>query len=275
MSEKRLAMTIVAVQLVTGAPAAARPARALRARLRSDPGVEEDREQPEHVRHHRHEHRPDALGAGRIQRMRIQAEQSAPKKVLVAVGEGLLEGERRETVVASWRHLAKEVLPTMLKLSIATVSVAALLVSFSALAQARPAPHGVVQLGGSLDDAEAWEAVQKEIDAKAAKSSQACDTKITAGIDVPSFAGVDLAKSPVQSYGRDAVASLENVCRTPAGKKAVQSQIKRVTLRRGRSGTQVALAAGELVVYIDPDNTSISGKKPGSYSWLSAVREVL
>jgi len=71
------------------------------------------------------------------------------------------------------------------------------------------------------------------------------------------------------------VATLQNVCATATAKKAVQTQIKTVTLRRGKSGTQVALSGSELIVYLDPDKTSISGKKPGSYSWLSAIKEVL
>ena len=132
-----------------------------------------------------------------------------------------------------------------------------------------------VAQAGPLEDKEFWEKVQKTLDEKAEKSSKACDTTITAGIDIPSFAGVDLAHAPIEGYGRDAVAMLQNVCATPTAKKAVQAQIKKVTLRRGKSGTQVALSNGELVVYLDPDKTSISGKQPGSYSWLSAIKEVL
>ena len=152
----------------------------------------------------------------------------------------------------------------MLKVS---VIVTALILSVSSVANA-----------GSLEDTEFWERVQTEIDAKAVKSSKTCDTVITAAIDISSFAGVDLAHAPIQAYGRDAVAALENVCNTGASaKKAVQGQIKTVTLRRGKSGTQVALEKdkSELVVYIDPAKTGISGKKPGSYSWVSAIKEVL
>ena len=149
----------------------------------------------------------------------------------------------------------------MLKVS---VIVTALVLSVSSVANA-----------GTLEDTEHWERIQTEIDAKAAASSKACDVPLAAGIDIPSFAGVDLNKAPVQSYGRDAVNALENVCRTPSAKKAVQAQIKKITLRRGTSGTPVLLEKGERVVFIDPTKTSISGKKPGSYSWLSAIREVL
>jgi hypothetical protein len=142
--------------------------------------------------------------------------------------------------------------------------VAALLLSVTTIAQA-----------GTLEDKEFWERVQATLDAKAEKSGKACDTTITASADIASFAGVDLDHAPIESYGRDAVAVLQSVCATPTAKKAVQAQIKKVTLRRGKSGTQVALSGGELVVYIDPDKTGITGKKPGSYSWLSAIKEVL
>ena len=168
------------------------------------------------------------------------------------------------------RHALKEIRETpsgrsasggMKKVSLL---VAALLLSVTTAAQA-----------GALEDKELWERVQATIDSKAEKASKACDTTITASADITSFAGVDLQHAPIESYGRDAVAVLQSVCATPAAKKAVQAEIKKVTLRRGMSGTQVALAGGELVVCVDPNKTSISGKKPGSYSWLGAIKEVL
>ena len=145
-----------------------------------------------------------------------------------------------------------------------SLPVAALLLSVTTAVQA-----------GALEDKELWERVQATMDSKAEKASKACDTTITSSADIPSFAGVDLQRAPIESYGRDAVAVFQSVCGTPAAKKAVQARIKRVTLRRGKSGTQVALTGSELVIYIDPDKTSISGKKPGSYSWLGAIKEVL
>lgn len=126
-----------------------------------------------------------------------------------------------------------------------------------------------------LEEKERWNEMQKQLDEKAERATKACGTKITANYDTASFDGVDVFRAPVQSYCQGAVYALEMVCRTDEGKKAVQAQITSVKCELGKSGTKVSVASKRYTVDIDPTNTSISGKKPGSYTWTSALKEQL
>ena len=126
-----------------------------------------------------------------------------------------------------------------------------------------------------LEEKERWGEMQKQLDEKAERASKACGTKITANYDTASFAGVDLFRAPVQSYCQGSVYALEMVCRTDEGKKALQAQISSVTCELGKSGTKVSVGNKRYTVDIDPTSTSITGKKPGSYTWTSALKEQL
>jgi hypothetical protein len=48
-----------------------------------------------------------------------------------------------------------------------------------------------------------------------------------------------------------------------------------VSCRYSTTGTGVKVSGTTLEVSIDPKQTAITGAKPGSYSWKSALEEVL
>ncbi len=72
-----------------------------------------------------------------------------------------------------------------------------------------------------------------------------------------------------QSFG-----TLTSVCNTPEGKEAVQ-KLTRAARKFSTTGTEVSISGTTSIVKIDPANSSISGKSPDGYSWISAIKEAL
>jgi len=127
----------------------------------------------------------------------------------------------------------------------------------------------------SLEEKKQWAEMQKLIDAKAEAATKACGTKITASFDVASFKGTDLMKDSPTAACRDAVSNVGNLCTTSAGKDAVKASVETITCRKSSDGTRVTREGKALTVAIDRQHSSIQGKKPGSYSWKSALEEIL
>lgn len=127
----------------------------------------------------------------------------------------------------------------------------------------------------SLKDKKQWAEMTKEIEEKAAQASEACGTKITAGFDIPSFKGTDLFKESPTAKCRDAVSTLSALCASDTGKEAVKKNVATVTCKKSTEGTKVTRDKKALTVHIDHKNPYIKGKEKGSYSWKSALEEIL
>jgi hypothetical protein len=120
-----------------------------------------------------------------------------------------------------------------------------------------------------------WAEMTKHIDEKAKLASDKCGVTITAGFDIPSFKGQDLFKQPPTGVCRDVVNTVATLCSTPIGKSTVQKSVSTITCRKGADGTKATRQAKGIVVHADPAKTGIVGKQKGSYSWKSALEEIL
>lgn len=127
----------------------------------------------------------------------------------------------------------------------------------------------------SLKDRQEWAQMTKTIEERAEAASKACNTKITASFDIPSFKGTDLFRDSPTAACRDLIYNVGNLCTTEAGKSAVQSGVSTISCKKSTDGTSVARDAKALTVHIDRQNSSIKGKQKGSYSWKSALQEIL
>ena len=119
-----------------------------------------------------------------------------------------------------------------------------------------------------------WATYQSEIDRKVGTVNEKCASKIRASYDKSTYPSFDPIQDRTQAACQAAVGTLANLCVSNAGKQAVQ-KIKTSSCQFSTSGTGVALKEGALIVRIDPKNSNITGKSAGSYSWKSALEEVL
>ena len=101
-----------------------------------------------------------------------------------------------------------------------------------------------------------------------------CGAKLSASYAKSSYPEFDPIQDRTQSACRQAVGTLEAMCGSDAGKSAVQG-LKTASCVFSTSGTGVSTGGGALKVRIDPKKSSIAGKKPGSYSWKSAIEGAL
>lgn len=127
----------------------------------------------------------------------------------------------------------------------------------------------------SLKDRQAWAEIIHNMEQTSKSTNQKCDSKIAVSYDVASFKGTDLFKQSPEAVCRDLVTAVGSVCNTPTGKKAVQSEVQTITCKKSGDGTKVTRSGSALTVGFDANNKSIVGKKPGSYSWKSALEEIL
>lgn len=119
-----------------------------------------------------------------------------------------------------------------------------------------------------------WATYQSEIDRKVGTVNEKCASKIRASYDKSTYPSFDPIQDRTQAACQAAVGTLANLCVSDAGKQAVQ-KIKTSSCQFSTSGTGVAFKEGALIVRIDPKNSNITGKSAGSYSWKSALEEVL
>jgi hypothetical protein len=134
-------------------------------------------------------------------------------------------------------------------------------------AQAQDVEKTVAQKNG-------WIAYQDALAPIIARANTTCGSQLTGGYDKTTYREFDPLKDRTQSACQAAVSSLDAICTTDAGKAAVR-KLRAVTCEFSADGTGVATADGVLRIRIDPVRSSISGHKPGSYSWASALRELL
>lgn len=135
-------------------------------------------------------------------------------------------------------------------------------------ANRKPAAPTLVQKQG-------WASYEKDLQKKKEAVNKVCGTKLKSSYDRKSYPDFDPIKDRTQGACQAAVGTLVEVCRSEEGKDAVRKQVSRTTCRLSTKGTRVELKSGELLIHIDPVNSSIVGREPGSYSWMSAIKEAL
>ena len=132
---------------------------------------------------------------------------------------------------------------------------------------AAPAGEGMAQKEG-------WANYAKELKRKTDAVNTACGGSISGSYDKSTYTDFDPIKDRTQSACQQAVGTLSAICSTDAGKESVR-KLTRATCKFSTSGTGASLAGTTLVIKIDPVKSSITGKAAGSYSWASAIKEVL
>lgn len=128
--------------------------------------------------------------------------------------------------------------------------------------------------GGTIAQREGWANYEKELDQKIAQVNKACGSKLSGSYDKSTYTDFDPIKDRTQSACEQAVGTLSAVCASDPGKAAVQ-KLTKATCKFSTSGTGAALSGSTLVIKIDPEKSSITGKAAGSYSWASAIKELI
>lgn len=132
----------------------------------------------------------------------------------------------------------------------------------------KPARLNVTQKNG-------WAAYDAELKKKEDAVNKACGSALKSSYEKTSYPAFDPLKDRTQSACQAAVGTLVEVCGTADGKAAVKEAVTKTVCRLSTDGTRVSLDGGVLTVHIDPEKSSIAGKKPGNYSWKAALEEVL
>ncbi len=135
-------------------------------------------------------------------------------------------------------------------------------------------PDAAEPAGEGLAQKEGWANYAKELKRKTDAVNAACGGKLSGSYDKSTYTNFDPMQDRTQSACEQAVGTLTAICATDAGKEAV-SKLTRATCKFSTSGTGASLAGTTLVIKIDPVKSSITGKAAGSYSWASAIKEVL
>lgn len=121
---------------------------------------------------------------------------------------------------------------------------------------------------------EGWATYATELGRVTQKVNDTCGSQITASYDKTTYPSFDPLKDRTQAACQAAVSTLAALCTTDAGKESVRA-LKTATCRYSTSGTKVARDGTKLGVFVDPEKSSIVGAQAGSYSWASALREIL
>jgi len=139
---------------------------------------------------------------------------------------------------------------------------------------APPAAPPAADSGESLGQKEGWANYAKELKRKTDAVNAKCGGKLSGSYDKSTYTDFDPMKDRTQSACQQAVDSLTAICATDPGKEAV-AKLTRATCKFSTSGTGASRSGTTLVIKIDPVKSSIAGKEAGSYSWASAIKEVL
>jgi hypothetical protein len=150
---------------------------------------------------------------------------------------------------------------------ITLVAVLAFIVGLSRPAAADPR-------GTSLADKRAWAEADKRLSKKAKEFLVTCATKMKVSYDPVSYKGQALPLR-TRNHCEEALLVMKATCGDAPGKEAVQKKIAVFTCRLSSKGTRARLTGKTLFIEIDPKKHAISGKKKGSYSWKSAIEELL
>lgn len=120
-----------------------------------------------------------------------------------------------------------------------------------------------------------WAAYDKDLKVKEEAVNKACGSALKSSYDKASYPAFDPLKDRTQGACEAAVGTLVEVCRSEDGKAAVKETLTKTVCRLSTEGTRVSVDGGVLLIQIDPAKSSIVGKQAGSYSWKSALEEVL
>ena len=150
------------------------------------------------------------------------------------------------------------------------LSLALLLALSGVYGTADAAPKGV-----DLQDSERWLEAEKELQAKVKPLNEACGSALSASYDDPSYQGISYDDARANAACKLSFDHLKEVCRTEMGKTAVRNKVTKFTCRFSKTGTRTSLEGKQLVIHLDPKKTGIVGKQAGSYSWISAIKELL
>ncbi len=135
-------------------------------------------------------------------------------------------------------------------------------------------PLRAADVEGTLAQKNGWAAYQTGIDRTAAQVDAKCGGRLRAGYDKSSYPQFDPLRDRTQAACQAAVGTLAALCMNDAGKQAVQP-LAAARCRFSTDGTRATRDGDTLIIHIDPQRTSITGAQPGSYSWASALREIL
>ena len=135
---------------------------------------------------------------------------------------------------------------------------------------------GVASAGvnDTLAQKEGWALYASELARVTTKVNDTCGSALKTRYDPSTWPSFDPATDRTRGACEMAVSTLSAICATDPGKESVRA-LSGATCRFSTEGTKVSRDGKALTVWIDPAKTSIVGKEAGSYSWASALREVL
>lgn len=136
------------------------------------------------------------------------------------------------------------------------------------------APPNERAAAGTVAQNEGWANYEKELDKKIDQVNKACGSKLTGSYDRSTYTDFDPIQDRTQSACQQAVGTLAAVCASDPGKESVK-KLSKTVCKFSTSGTGVSLSGSTLTVKIDPAKSAITGKAAGSYSWASAIKEVI
>ena len=137
-----------------------------------------------------------------------------------------------------------------------------------------PAAICAADVDTTLAQKNGWTTYQTEIDRIVGNVNAKCGSTLRASYDKQTYLRFDPIQDRTQAACQAAVGTLSAVCMNDAGKQAVRS-LSATRCRFSQNGTRVSREGSVLMIDIDPEKSSITGALPGSYSWASALREVL
>lgn len=135
-------------------------------------------------------------------------------------------------------------------------------------------PLRAADVEGTLAQKNGWADYQSGIDRTAAQVDAKCGGRLRADYDKTSYPHFDPLRDRTRSACQAAVGTLAALCMSDAGKQAVQA-LAAARCRFSTDGTRAVRSGDTLIIHIDPERTSITGAQTGSYSWASALREIL
>ncbi len=135
-------------------------------------------------------------------------------------------------------------------------------------------PLAAADVEGTLAQKNGWTAYQAGIDRTTAQVDAKCGGRLRAAYDKASYPRFDPIQDRTQAACQAAVGTLAALCMNDAGKQSVRALAK-ARCRFSTTGTRASREGDTLLIDIDPVSTSITGAQPGSYSWASALREIL
>ena len=131
-----------------------------------------------------------------------------------------------------------------------------------------------VDVDKTVAQKDGWASYGKQLGEKVESVNKKCGSSITASYDKSTYTEFDPLKDRTQAACQAGVDALSAICMTDAGKSAVKN-LKNASCRFSTQGTGVAVQGQTLLINIDPAKSSIAGKQAGSYTWASAIKEIL